>query len=92
MGIFTYDIVLLDILFLKKLRARNDILKFRQKNPSQKNLNKKFCLKKHLKFPRPLTQLKSFWRGQRPRWHSNIVDFLGEYEAMCKTALAQSGS
>jgi hypothetical protein len=28
-------------------------------------------------------------RGQWPRWNSNVVDFLGEYEAICGTALGR---
>jgi hypothetical protein len=34
-----------------------------------------------------MTPLKSFQRCQWHRWNSNIIDFLGEYEAICETAL-----
>jgi hypothetical protein len=33
-----------------------------------------------------ITMMKSF---QRCHWHSNIIDFPGEYEAICETALGR---
>jgi hypothetical protein len=34
-----------------------------------------------------MTPLKRIQRGHCPRCNSDIVDFLGEYEAICETAL-----
>jgi hypothetical protein len=36
-----------------------------------------------------LTPLKWFPRGHWPRWNSIKIDFLSEYEAICKTALGR---
>jgi hypothetical protein len=36
-----------------------------------------------------MTLLKRFQQGNWPRWNSNIVDFLGEYDVKCETALSR---
>jgi uncharacterized protein YmfQ (DUF2313 family) len=36
-----------------------------------------------------MTPRKSFQRCQCHRWNSNVIDFLGEYEAICETALGR---
>jgi hypothetical protein len=37
----------------------------------------------------PFTPRKSFQRCQWHHWNSNIIDFLGEYESICETALGR---